>query len=223
MQLQDSKVVASKPRNCVSLCWYTLSDMQYIMPVFAINLVLLSLLCIRSAAHTKELKKAEYQGTFDWFLKKFLFLLSAADEKASRNIFKIFKKHLKSMDYDPYTSDLARTCKKLSRMDQEEIISELSEYREALENKSDILIAFLKAIDAAFTLQQRTQFDDYLYDLESYIRGDKLFIDHETKKLLYDVILKSIKNMSKRDQSDLKKKLKKVIKAYGDSSDEDSY
>lgn len=193
--------------------------MQWAMP-FAISLVFLNLSYVGSAVRSIKLKQdgAKYEGMFDSFLKKFLFLLSGGREKPVRKICTIFRNHLKSMDKQ-YTSELANKFKELSRMYQDGIASELTEYQNALEDKSDKLIAFLKAINAAFTLQQQIQFNDYLYDMENYIRGDKRNINTETRKLLNDVILKSILSMSKRDRVDLKKKLRSVIKEHEDFSD----
>lgn len=195
--------------------------MQWIM--YAMSLVFLSLSYVGSAVRTSKLlgTEPEYQGTFDLFLKKFLFLLSGGEEKAVKEICKIFQKYLKSMGYRRYTRKLAKLFKKLSHKDQDEIMSELQEYRDALENKTDKLIAFFKAINAAFTLQQRIRFDDYLNDMENYIRGDKRLINEETRKLLNDVILKSILGLSKRDRIDLEKKLKKMIKEHEEGSDGD--
>lgn len=195
--------------------------MHWVMPVFAISLIFLSLPYVGSALRSIKIKedRAKYEGMFDLFLEKFLFLISGGKEKPVKKLCKIFSKHLVSLSKSQYMWELAGKFNKLSHMDQEEIASELAEYRDALENKSDKLIAFLKAINAAFTLQQQTQFDDYLYEMENYIRGDTREIDNETKKLLKDVILKSILSMSKRDQVDLKKKLKLAIKELGYSSE----
>lgn len=189
--------------------------MQWIMCVCAISLFIFNLQYVSSEKGSSH----EYRGIFDSFLEKFIFLLSGGKEKHVKEVCKIFEIHLKSMRYEKYTKKLAKKFKNLSRMDQEEIMSELTEYTDALRNKSDKLIAFLEAINAAFTAQQRQQFEDYLNDMEDYIRGAKLLIQKETETLLNDVILKSILRLSKRDQVDLKYKLKRVIKEHKDCLD----
>lgn len=185
------------------------------MLVYATSLVVFDLSYVSSSVRSS----AEYQGIFDSFLKKFLFLLSGGTNKQVKKICKTFEKHLKPMEYRQYTKKLAKKFKELSHMDQSERMSELTEYTDALENKSHKVIEFFKAINAAFTLQQQVQFEDYLYNMEDFIRRDKLLIEEETETLLNDVILKSIRSLSKRDQDDLEKKLKRVLKEHKKASD----
>ncbi|KAL0820200.1 hypothetical protein ABMA28_006124 [Loxostege sticticalis] len=98
-------------------------------------------------------------------------------------------------------------------MYRDELHAELVSYRKELDKPSMLRTEFLEAMNSLFTLKEKLQFNDYLFDLRDYGNEDIIRIDEETKKLL-NMIVESVDKLSKNDRKELERKLRKAIKDY---------
>lgn len=153
-------------------------------------------------------------GIFVRFLMNSMdLLLKTFSERKLIRYCRILSRELDKMEFE-YTRQLAKILRRLSRTYRDNIKEEITLYRDALDTQSRLRSEFLKAMDQVFTQKESMQFNDYVHDLKDYGNEDKLFIHEETGKNLNDVIVGSIFKLSARDQTDLRKKMKKAIREF---------
>ncbi|CAH0713157.1 unnamed protein product, partial [Brenthis ino] len=162
-------------------------------------------------------------GIFESFLRRLLELLTTSfPERKLPKYCRILSHHTYDVEYK-YAQRLAKHIKYMSQMYPEDIKKELVYYKQALDTKRPHRIAFLDAINTAFTLREYIIFDDYVYELQNYGTNDKLYMDEDTEKLINNVILGSILKLSARDRKDLERKLKFAIKEFLYDKERDEY